>query len=279
MPRGRSRVRSSKPRNTRRVSSSWARNRSLSQPRMQRSAPRFQIKQNPLHSPTHYNFTRSYDYPVEVGVADTTNLVYMNTDNKYMIIKLHGIMSNLPDFANFKSLFNQFQLCSITHTLTPNFSNNIGQLATYDSSNNLLFTQAVPNYQVFYIPENYTIDKPDLQTLNADDIDDFLNKSQRKASHLIPSKTMKIVNTRPSILGDVIGQEKGSGFVASDMVRAGYLDMDLQDTTHYGFQLVIRRVDGQVISNHSPDDKIAVSPMGWRISNQLYFRTRKVEST
>lgn len=242
-----------------------------------KTGPRHRIQTNPLYKPTCYNFTRAYDYAVEVGVEDTDNLVFMNNDNKYMIIKLHGIMSNLPDFADFKTLFNQFQLVSITHTLTPNYRNNVGQIATYDSNDNLLFTQAVPNYQVYYIPENYTIDKPDLQTQTASEIDEFINKSQRKAFHLIPSKTMSITNKRPSILGDVIGQEKGAGFVASDMERAGYLDMDLQDTTHYGFQLVIRRVDGGVISSHNPDSTISTSPMGWRINNQLYFRTRKVQ--
>lgn len=245
--------------------------------RPKKTGPRYRIQQNPLYKPTCYNFTRAYDYPVEVGVADNDNLVYMNTDNKYMIIKLHGIMSNLPDFDDFKTLFNQFQLVSITHKLTPNFSNNIGQVATYDSSNNLLFTQAVPNYQVFYIPENYTIDKPDLQTLTSAEIDEFINKSQRKASRVIPGKTMTITNKRPSIPGDVIAQAKGQGFVSSDMERAGYLDMDLQDTIHYGFQLVIRRVDGGVISSHNPDSTISTSPMGWRINNQLYFRTRKVQ--
>lgn len=252
----------------RRLLRNWKRNK---------SNPRHRIQQNPLFKPTCYNFTRSYDYPVSVGVADADNLVYMNTDNKYMIIKLHGIMSKLPDFADFKTLFNQFQLVSIRHELTPNFRNNIGQVATYDTSNNLLFTQAIPNYQVYFIPENYTIDKPDLQTLNSTDIDEFINKAQRKAVALIPSKAMAINNKRPSIPGDVIAQTKGAGFVSADMVRAGYMDMDLQDTVHYGFQLVIRRVDGEVISNHNPSDKISTSQMGWRINNQLYFRTRKVQ--
>lgn len=271
MPIKLGRVRSHKSHAASKIQRVW-RNR-----RKKSTAPRARIQQNPLHRPTCYNFTRAYDYAVSVGVANESNLVFMNTDNKYMIIKLHGIMSKLPDFSDFKTLFNQFQLVSIKHKLTPNFSNNIGQFATYDTGNNLLYTQAVPNYQVFYIPENYTIDKPDLQTLGAPEIDEFINKSQRKASRVIPGKTMTINNMRPSILGDVIGQEKGAGFVASDMVRAGYLDMDLQDTTHYGFQLVIRRVDGGVISSHNPESTIATSQMGWRISNQLYFRTRKVQ--
>ena len=243
----------------------------------QNSNPRHRIQQNPLFKPTCYNFTRSYDYAVTVGNGDEDNLVFMNSDSKYMIIKLHGIMSNLPDFADFRSLFNQFQLVSIKHTLTPNFRNNIGQSVAYDSNDNLLFTQAVPNYQVYFIPENYTIDKPDLQTLSATDIDEFINKSQRKAVALIPNKAMQINNNRPSIPGDVIAQTKGAGFVSSDMVRAGYLDNDLQDTVHYGFQLVIRRVDGGVISNHNPSSSISTSPMGWRIDNQLYFRMRKVQ--
>jgi hypothetical protein len=242
-----------------------------------KTGPRYRIQQNPLFKPTCYNFTRAYDYAVKVGVADEDNLVYMNTDNKYMIIKLHGIMSNLPDFDDFRTLFNQFQLVSITHTLTPNYKNNIGQVATYDSNDNILFTQAVPNYQVYFIPENYTIDKPDLQTLTSTEIDEFINKSQRKAVALIPGKQMNITNSRPSIPGDVIAQAKGQGFVSSDMERAGYLDNDLQDTIHYGFQLVIRKVSGDAISNHNPSSTISTSPMGWRINNQLYFRMRKVQ--
>jgi hypothetical protein len=245
--------------------------------RMKSSAPRYRIQQNPLYKPTCYNFTRSYDYAVTVGNADNDNLVFMNSDNKYMIIKLHGIMSNLPSFDDFRTLFNQFQLVSIKHTLTPNFRNNIGQSVAYDSNDNVLFTQAVPNYQVFFIPENYTIDKPDLQTLSATEIDEFVNKSQRKAVALIPNKAMIINNKRPSIPGDVIAQEKGQGFVSSDMVRAGYLDNDLQDTVHYGYQLVIRKVDGTLISSHNPSSTIATSPMGWRIDNQLFFRCRKVQ--
>ena len=251
--------------------------RALANWRKNKTNPRHRVQQNPLYKPTCYNFTRAYDYAVSVGVAAESNLVYMNTDNKYMIIKLHGVMSKLPDFADFKTLFNQFQLVSITHKLTPNFRNNIGQIASYDSNDNLLFTQAVPNYQVFFIPENYTIDKHELKDKNGAEIDEFINKSQRKSVALIPSKTISITNKRPSVLGDVIGQEKGAGFVAADMQRAGYLDMDLQDTIHYGFQLVIRRVDGQAISNHNPSDDIATSQMGWRISNQLFFRTRRVQ--
>ena len=72
--------------------------------------------------------------------------------------------------------------------------------------------------------------------------------------------------------------DKGSSAtIASEMVRAGYLNInDHKDTTHYGLQLVIRRVDGKPIDTTGTfDDSFAM--MGWRVQNQVFFRTRRVQ--
>jgi len=242
-----------------------------------KSLPRNSISMNPLSRPNRYNFTRSYDYPVWVGKADNANLVYMNTDNTYMIIKLHTKMTNLPEFvADFNPLFNQCQITSVKHTLVPFLKTNIPFQHQLPGSNPTS-ADAVSNYQIFYMPENYTIDQLALQSTAGSVIDSQINQTQRKAYRLLPGKQFTILNKRPSLVeANVVGDKSGSTPIKSTMVRAGYLNIDdHKDTTHYGLQLVIRRVDGKPMTSRDFDDSFAM--MGWRIQNQVFFRTRRVQ--
>jgi hypothetical protein len=240
--------------------------------------PRNSVSMNPLGKPNSYDYTRSYDYPVQVGKADAPNLVYMNTDNKYMIIKLHTKMSNMPDFvSDFNALYNQCQITSIHHSLIPNFKTNLGWQGTSGAANSNGL-HAIPNYQIFFLPENFTVDQLGLASTTGDAIDSIINQTQRKASVVIPGKPMTFWNKRPSLVNNDIVADKGSSTnITSEMVRAGYLNInDHKDTTHYGLQLVIRRVDGQPIQNQSQiDEQFGI--MGWRIQNQVFFRTRRVQ--
>ena len=240
--------------------------------------PRNSLSMNPFGKPNSYNYTRSYDYPVFVGKADATNLVSMNTDNTYMIIKLHTTMNKMPDFvSDFTGLYNQCQITSVHHSLVPFLKNNIPfqhQLA----GANPVAANAVPNYQIFYIPENYTVDQLGLASTTGAAIDSIINQTQRKAYSVLPGRVMEFWNKRPSLVNHDVVADKGSdATIASEMVRAGYLNInDHKDTTHYGLQLVIRRVDGKPIDTTADfDDSFAM--MGWRVQNQVFFRTRRVQ--
>ncbi len=240
--------------------------------------PRNSVSMNPLAAPNSYSYTRSYDYPVFVGKADAGNLVSMNTDNTYMIIKLHTTMNKMPDFvSDFNALYNQCQITSIHHSLVPFLKNNIPFQHQLVGANPVA-ANAVPNYQIFFLPENYTVDQLGLASTTGAAIDSIINQTQRKASEVLPGKTMTFWNKRPSLVNNDVVADKGSSTnITSEMVRAGYLNInDHKDTTHYGLQLVIRRVDGKPIdTTASFDDSFAM--MGWRVQNQVFFRTRRVQ--
>lgn len=243
-----------------------------------KNLPRNKVSMNPLSKPNHYNYTRSYDFPVFIGKADAANLVYMNTDNTYMIIKLHTTMNKMPDFvSDFSNLYNQCQITSVHHTLVPFLKNNI-PFQHQLSGANPSAANAVPNYQIFYMPENYTVDQLALQSTAGSVIDSIINQTQRKAYRLLPGKQMSFWNKRPSVVtSDVVSDKSSNTTITTEMERAGYLDIaDHKDTLLYGLQLVIRRVDGKPFPTDADfDDSFAM--MGWRVQNQVFFRTRRVQ--
>ena len=48
----------------------------------------------------------------------------MNTDDKYMIIKLHAKFNELPNYLEFQSLFSEYKITSLNHRLVPYYSQN-----------------------------------------------------------------------------------------------------------------------------------------------------------
>tara|TARA_Y100001938_G_scaffold149837_1_gene238215 strand:+ start:1055 stop:1882 length:828 start_codon:yes stop_codon:yes gene_type:complete len=237
--------------------------------------PRHIISKNPLSSPNVYNFCRSYAYGISIGVQDVDNLVYMNTDNKFMIVKLRTKVDKLPEFNEFRALFNQYKVTSIHHNMIPYYKDNIPYAKGDFPATSTDYQIAIPNFQMYYIPENFTLDIPNLQSLAADQIDKYLNESQRKAYRMFPSKQKHLWNKKPSI-PDVAYEEKAGTITPTEMITAPWLSTENQDVELYGLQLLIARVDRQVINSHQSNSNI-FSNMGWRINNTVYFKTRKVQ--
>lgn len=236
--------------------------------------PRSIISRNPLSSPNVYNFCRSYTYNVSIGVEDLDNLVYMNSDNKCMIIKLRTKVNKLPNFSEFESLFNQYQVTSIHHQMIPYYKDNVA-FTKGDQSVSADYGVAVPNYQVYYIPENYTLDLPALHTHNMATIDQYLNESQRKAYRMFPSKQKDLWNKKPSI-PDVGYDAKSGSLTPTEMITAPWMSTQSNQIELYGIQLVICRVDRKTLNSHNSTSNIFQN-MGWRINNTVFFKTRKVQ--
>lgn len=244
-----------------------------------RDLPRLKIRTSPLSRPNHYNFMRSFAFSLDVGVADPGNRIYMNTDNKAQIIKLRVKFADLPSDNEFGSLFNQFQITSMKSVFQPYFSSNqpfsMGNATVTND-----YGIAIPNFQCFVLPENYTIDNLNLDTMNITQIDDWLNQTMRKGMYISPGRTKVFFNKRPALPVSDVPVEKPTtgtyGIQTGSMKRAGYLDYDLRTTEHYGLQVLILRTDREVI-NPLHNGSTIFQHMGWRVTNQVYFRTRKVQ--
>lgn len=115
---------------------------SYTKPKSSRKArPRSVIRTSPGSSPNVHCFTRGYSYPVTLGVADSSNEVQMNSDNTYMILKLHTKFNLLPDYTEFKALFSEYKITSISHRLVPFYSQNITSSALNSTTD---FQNAIP---------------------------------------------------------------------------------------------------------------------------------------
>ncbi len=228
-------------------------------------------RSSPAKAPSSYFFNRAYDYVIGMGVADTANHVYVNTDSKYMIIKLFTTMSMLPDHAEFAPLFNQYKINRVHHRLVPDYRNNIPSVV-----DGATVQAAVPNYEIFIIPIRYRATDPDLQTLSAADIDSYLNQSQRCSKRLMPSGVQTFVNKSPMVRqqatdntfgNDMTTLEKASWFPTSPTSGA----TSAMNVAHFGYQIAIRRVDGQVFS------AVSNQMMGFRMENRVHFSMRSVQ--
>lgn len=247
-----------------------------------KATPRNTIKSSPGSSPNVHNFTRGYSYPVTIGTADATHEVQMNTDSKYMILKLHTKFSDLPDFTEFKALFSEYKITSITHRLVPYYSNN---LPSSETSSGTAFQNAIPNFEIFILPVHSSAREKELHTLSAAEIDSFLNQSQRKGRRLMPSKTQTFTTLHPKVVGYSGPVSKAGGTAVMTMTNPTYFSTDPaplvtggQDQTtisHYGSLVVIRRVDGAAFLGPPLNPRNAF--MGCRMETQVYFRCRRVQ--
>lgn len=217
---------------------------------------------------------RSYAYNVSIGVADADNNVHMNADNKAMVIKLRVKMEKLPNVGEITALFNQYKVTSVKHTLIPYFKDNIpftmGNTAVPND-----WGKAIPNYQVFYLPENYSISLPNLHLKTMEEIDEHINQSQKRAYRLFPAKQKTLLNKRPSV-PDVIYDAKAGALAPGEMIPAPWMDSTVTTNEIYGLQLVIFRVDRQVLNAHQSESTVFQN-MGWRVNHDVYFKTRKVQ--
>lgn len=227
-------------------------------------------------------FKRSYDHPFTVGVADSDNGVLMNTDNKYMIVKLHTKFNKLPGYEEFKSLFSEYQITSITHRLVPAYSSNqpfsVGVSPDY--------AIAIPNFEIFSIPVNSSARETELHTKTAAELDSYLNQAQRKSIRMMPSRTQRFTTMHPKVVGYKGPLDKDGGTALMAMQRPTYLNtdpsplvtggVDQTDVTHFGITLVIRRVDGLAF-NTTVGENNFYQRMAFRMENEVFFKCRKVQ--
>ncbi|AXH74459.1 MAG: hypothetical protein [Cressdnaviricota sp.] len=242
-----------------------------------KATPRRIIKSSPGSAPNVHMFKRSYDHPFTIGVADHTNGVFLNTDNKYMIVKLHTKFNKLPNYDEFKALFSEYKITSVDQRLIPFYSQN----QPYASTPTRPEILGVPNFEIFSLPVNSSAQEHDLSTYTATQIDDYINQSQRKARRMMPSKSMMFKTLHPKVVGYKGPLDKGAGnslmtmeapaWLNTDNAAAGMLDQT--DVTHYGVVLLIRRVDGVAL----PATSSKWESMGFRMENTVYFKTRKVQ--
>lgn len=236
--------------------------------------PRKTIQKNPLTAPNKYNFMRSFASSISIGLADTINNIYINTDNKCQIIKLRVKASQLPDFSDFKALFNQYKITSVHSNLIPYYKDN-QPLSMGDPNVSGYYGPAIPNYQIYYLPENFSTDYPDFQNKTIVQIDDYINQSQKKAYKLMPGKQKQFWNTRPSV-PDSNYDAKGGILQPSKMIKFPFTDCDQDNIECYGLQLLIMRVDRKAF-NTSQSSATSFQNMGWRVINNVYLTTRKVQ--
>lgn len=247
-----------------------------------RRTPRSTIRSSPFAAANVYHFKRSYDHPFAIGGADSANGVYLNTDSKYLIVKLHTKFNKLPDYTEFKALFSEYKITSVTHRLVPYYSNNQPS-NQYTGS---IQSVAIPNYEVFGIPVNSSARERELETLSASEIDSYLNQSQRKSRRLMPSRIQRYTTKRPKVVGYKGPADKDGGNALMVMQGATYLNtdpsplitngIDQTDVAHYGITLLIRRVDGTALPTHGAGDP-NLTNMGFRMENTVFFKCRKVQ--
>ena len=258
------------------IQAAWRRRRAA------KKKPRQIIRSSVNAAPNTYSFSRGYDHPFAIGVADETNGVFLNTDNLYQIVELHTKFNKLPDYTEFKSLFSEYKITSIYHKLVPYYSINMPSVQ-YTPNHS---TVAIPNYEIFAMPVNSSVREQDLPNKTGAEIDSYINQSQRKARRIMPSRTQNFKTLKPKVVGYKGPIDKDAGTSLMVMEAPTYLNtdpaalvaggVDQTDVIHYGMSLLIRRVDGLALpSQHQGDPHL--THMGFRMENKVYFRTRKVQ--
>lgn len=245
--------------------------------------PRAVIRSSPSAAPNVHMFKRSYDHPFTIGVADAANGVLLNTDTKYMVVQLHTKFNKLPEYTEFKSLFSEYKITSVTHRLVPFYKDNVQISYNTDVGTTNPYVAAIPNYEIFSIPVNSSAREAELHTKTGAQIDEYLNQAQRKAIRLMPSKTQVFKTLKPKVVGYKGPLDKDGQTALMTMVAPSYLNtdpsplvtggVDQTDVTHYGITLLIRRVDGEAF----PTASHIHQNMGFRMENEVFFKTRKVQ--
>ena len=240
-----------------------------------KAGPR-RIRTSPASAPNTYLFKRSYNYSINFGIGDAVN-TFMNTDNKYMVIKLATQFNRLPDYTEFNALFSEYKIRHFTQTFTPYYKINQAQLLT--PSTDATLRGSIPNYEIVAVPVNYTDDFPGLELKTKDEIDSYLNQSQRKSRRLIPSGRQVFKTMKPKVARFVGATNKDMSAATGSMgppvwyttAAPGVGAGDERAVMHYGVQLLIRRVDGGAIAGDF------TQAMGGRMTTDVTFNCRKVQ--
>lgn len=247
-----------------------------------KAKPRKLIKASPKSAPNVHVFKRSYSHPFTIGVADATNGVLLNTDNKYMVVKLHTKFNKLPKYTEFKSLFSEYKITSVTHRLIPYYSNNLTASALDTTT---YYQNAIPNYEIIILPVNSSARDNALHTLNSTELDDYVNQAQQKSIRLMPSGRQVFTCKNLKVVGYAGPLSKDAGTALMVMQSPSYLNtdptalvtggVDQTDVTHYSVTFLIRRVDGDAFPSELSTSRVA--SMGFRMENEVFFQTRKVQ--
>jgi len=135
-----------------------------------------------------------------------------------------------------------------------------------------LIGATVPNYEIFIIPMNSSAKEENLQSMTGSEISSYLNQSMRKSRRILPGNTLYFNTLRPRVVGykGPINKEAGTSLMcmesptyysthATSLTVGGSKQIDV---THYGQTVLIRRVDGTTLHDHSgPTD---LQHMGFR---------------
>ncbi|AXQ66029.1 MAG: capsid protein [Cressdnaviricota sp.] len=246
----------------------------------QKAKPRRALKTTPGSAPNSYNFKRSYDHPFLLGSTEggADSAYSMNADGKYQILQLHTKFKYLPKFEQFKDLFSQYKIYSIHHRMIPYYSQNMPLVTNGATGNHV--TEPIPNYEIFIIPDRHNMKRHEFAALTGTQIDEFLNCSQRKATRLMPSKTIKFSTQRPKVADYSGPHDKEGGnanltmaspqWYRTDPTPVNVGEPDPTDITHYTTQVVIRRVDGLALNTSGQRQ------MGFRQETDVFFKTRTV---
>lgn len=240
------------------------------------------LNRSPSMAPNVYRFTRAYDSVVEVGVENTSEQVYMNTDSTVQFLTLHTKFNKLPSWEEFDHLFSQYKITSIKHTLIPFYKNNVAMTATSIPSH----FNAIPNYEIIILPQMTSVRHEDIADLDGDEFADFLNQSQRKSVRIMPSGKQFYWTKYPKVVGYSGPVDKDGGTATAIMQSPDYYStssdpvmtggVDQTSIVHYGILMCIRRVDGQDISDHGAGSSDG-QHMGFRLKTQVNFSCRKVQ--
>lgn len=240
--------------------------------------PRHKIRTAVGSNPNVHAFKRAYSLPVTVGVADTGNHVYLNTDSTVQIMTLHTKFNLLPGFEKFQELFSEYKITSIKHKLVPYYRNNV---PTHDHF------PGIPNYEIFVIPNNSSVRHEDLTAMTGDQFNKWANSTQRKSVRIMPSGPQVHWTKNPKVAAYKGPADATGGTAMLVMERPSYLNtnptpiivggVDQTDVAHYGVVLCIRRVDGGNLTANNNSDTF--QSMGWRMETDVYFNCRKVQNS
>lgn len=247
-----------------------------------KAKPRQIIRTGLNSAPNVHHFKRSYDHPFTIGVADTSNEVYLNTDSKYMVVKLHTRFNKLPAYTEFKDLFSEYKITSIVHRLVPYFSKNITAMALDTTT---YYQNAIPNYEIIILPVNSSAREDSLQSKTSAELDSYINQSQRKSIRMMPSGRQTFKTIHPKVVGYKGPLDKDAGTAMMAMESPTYLNtdpaalvaggVDQTDVIHYGSVVLIRRVDGDEFPSELTTTRVA--SFGFRMEHDVFFSTRKVQ--
>lgn len=250
--------------------------------RQKSTLPRNAIRTGVGSNPNVHAFKRAYSFPLDVGYANADNHVYLNTDGTVQIVTLHTKFNKLPSYDDFQTLFSEYKITSIKHRLVPYYKNNV---PSSTGTNNF---QAIPNFEIFALPNNSSVRHEDLAALTGSEFNDYVNSTQRKSVSLMPSGPKTYWTTHPAVAGYKGPASLDAGTAMMVMSKPTWLNtdptpivtggVDQTDVAHYGIIICFRRVDGQALRTDGGNQNFG-QKMGFRMETDVYFQCRKVQGT